>query len=202
MSIVTKSAYFFFLNRKWKKGSPILPREVFNSITGKIYYLFLPALEPKTCKCRFYGVYKTHVGQGFNNFILVYQFVWSSPPYSSYLGICDQVPFIHSIFPCSPPACNFTIFAICNFIIGFMSKARTVNILDLQKTTFISSTCVRILYSVSSVAKLWIGQADKSHCHFKNFTVTLIFMLLLTWWPRDSGGGGVRMNIAKGVDKN
>ena len=49
----------------------------------------------------------------------------------------------------------------------------TINILGHQRTTFISSTwnqewgcCLRILYSVYSVAKLWIGQADKSHCHF------------------------------------
>ena len=61
---------------------------------------------------------------------------------------------------------------------------------------------LRILYSVYSVVKLWIGQADKSHGHFKNFTVTLIFILPLTDGHGIKGGGGVRMHIARGVDEN
>ena len=44
--------------------------------------------------------------------------------------------------------------------------------------------------SVYSVAKLWFGQAEKSHCLFKNFTVTLIFILPLTDGHVIKGGGG------------
>ena len=43
---------------------------------------------------------------------------------------------------------------------------------------------------------------DKSHCHFKNFTVTLIFILPLTDGHVIKGGGGVHMDIARVVDKN
>ena len=55
--------------------------------------------------------------------------------------------------------------------------------------------CVRILYSEYSVAKLCIGQADKSHCHLKDFTATLIFILPLTDGHVFKGGGGVRMGV-------
>ena len=86
---------------------------------------------------------------------------------------------------------------------------RDYKYIDHQRTTFISSTwnrkcgcCVRILYSVYSVAKLWIGEPDKSHGHFKNFTVTLIFILLFTDGHVIKGGGGVRMDIGRGVDEN
>ena len=35
---------------------------------------------------------------------------------------------------------------------------------------------VRIWYTVYSVARLWIGQADKSYCHFKKLYFTLVFI--------------------------
>ena len=74
-----------------------------------------------------------------------------------------------------------------------------------QRTTFISSTwshergcSVRILYTVHSVEKLWIGQADKSYCHFKNLYATLIFIHtpsnVLIPWP-SVWGGRMKINV-------